>query len=345
MDRSPFAGSPSTLTAAADPRQRILVVDDRAENRVALGALLAEFGSGLEVVEAASGQEALRLAFENDFSVILLDVQMPEMDGFEVAELMRGIKRCRNVPILFVTAINKELNHVFRGYQVGAVDYLFKPLQPEILLAKLRVFLEMDRQTRELRRLNRELQETVNELAAAKAVIESQNALLREQAIHDSLTGAYNRGHLDNALLLERRIADESGHPLSLLLMDLDHFKRINDNHGHLFGDRVLEGFAALVRQLIRGNDIFARYGGEEFLLVMGGADLDSAAVVAERIRAGAEALLFEHEGERVPLTVSIGVATCAGDDPACLEGQLRRADEALYTAKGAGRNRIEIAS
>ena len=324
--------------------QKILVVDDRGENRVALSALLDLLDGDIQVVEADSGQEALRLALEHDFAVILLDVQMPEMDGFEVAELMRGIKRCRNVPILFVTAISKEREHVFRGYEVGAVDYIFKPLQPEILLAKLRIFLEMDRQKRELQRLNRELQEAVNELASAKATIENQNAQLRERAVRDALTGAYNRGHLDEALQQERRLAGETHQPLSLLLMDLDHFKRINDNYGHLFGDYVLESFASEVRQVIRGNDIFARYGGEEFLVVMGGAAADSALAVAERIRARAEGHPFEFEGKPVRVTVSIGVASCAGDNDRCLERQLLAADEALYAAKGAGRNRVELA-
>ena len=324
--------------------QRVLVVDDRGENRIALGALLADLDPPVATVEAESGQEALRLALEHDFAVILLDVQMPEMDGFEVAELMRGMKRCRNVPILFVTAISKEREHVFRGYEVGAVDYIFKPLQPEILKAKLRIFLEMDRQKRELQRLNRELRETVNELAAAKGVIERQNVQLREQAIHDHLTGAYNRTHLEEALVQETRIAGETRQPLSLLIMDLDRFKSINDNYGHPFGDTVLEGFAALVRQVIRGNDIFARYGGEEFLVVMGNAGVESALAVAERIRSRLEQWRFECEGEAVRVTVSIGLSCCDGDDEVCLEEQLKRADEALYAAKGAGRNRVMVA-
>jgi len=148
-------------------KQKILLVDDRPENLVALEALFE--GDDLDIIKATSGMQALGLVLEHDFALILMDVQMPEMDGFETAELMRGTKRSKHIPIIFVTAINKEDRHVFKGYESGAVDYLFKPVNPEIIKSKVKVFLDLDRQKKMLEKQATDLEKAIvraNEMAA-----------------------------------------------------------------------------------------------------------------------------------------------------------------------------------
>lgn len=157
-------------------KQKILLVDDRPENLFALETLLADFA--LDIIKAASGNEALALTLEHDFALVLLDVQMPEIDGFETAELMRGCEKTKNVPIIFVTAISHEEVHVFKGYETGAVDYLYKPISPYILQSKVKVFCELHRQkmiiqdhVNEIEKKNRILEKQLNEIKVLRGLL------------------------------------------------------------------------------------------------------------------------------------------------------------------------------
>jgi len=323
------------------PQENILLVDDRMENLMALEAILE--GEGRNIIKATSGNEALEVLLENDIAVVLLDVQMPDMDGFETAELMRSVERSRNIPILFVSAVNTEEAQVFRGYKAGAVDYILKPLDPVILTAKVNVFLELYRQRRELEEKTRILLRTIQKQEEYKRIIEEQNSALKELAIRDGLTGLFNYRHFQELLAREVEYAKRYGNEISCMMLDLDFFKQVNDSHGHLYGDFVLREFADLVGKEIRSTDILARYGGEEFVLLLPNIDLERARFVAEKIRKKVENHLFVMEDMSRTVTVSIGIY--CGQPEARLSGRdlLRYADKALYQAKEVGRNRVTV--
>jgi diguanylate cyclase (GGDEF)-like protein len=267
------------------PAPKVLVVDDRVENRVSLEAILE--GMAVEILCAASGEDALGLVLEHRFSVVLMDVQMPGMDGFETVGIMRQHPRTRSLPVVFITAISTERRFVSKGYEVGAVDYLFKPVDTEILRGKVRVFVELDTKTQLLEQRNAEL--------------ERLSAKLRDIAITDPLTGLHNRRFLaeivESEINLSRRqqVDSKNGAPrtntnsdLGFLMVDIDHFKRVNDERGHDVGDQVLVEVAARIRDSLRASDTIVRRGGEEFLALLRQTEAAGLERVAERIRTAA---------------------------------------------------------
>ncbi len=320
-------------------KTNILLVDDRPENLLALETILKRPGLGL--IKASSGNEALGMILEYDFALVLLDVQMPEMDGFETAELMRGNEETRHIPIIFVTAISKERKHVFRGYETGAVDYLFKPLDPDILLGKVNVFLDLYQQKRALKEMTRDLEETVRELETGKRVIEEKNKLLNDLSIRDGLTGLYNHRHMENVSKQEFIRAARYQTDLSCLLMDLDYFKKVNDTFGHAFGDVVLKAFALRVKQNLRSADLAFRYGGEEFMVLLPHTGIEGARQTAEKLRAYCETNPYTDGSTSTIVTVSIGLASLNEYDLQNAGELISYADKALYRAKAEGRNRI----
>lgn len=319
----------------------ILIVDDRPENLLTLEHLLDS--PELNIVRAGSGQEALARLLDHDFALVLLDVQMPDMDGFETAELMRGNKRTRHIPIIFVTANHTERQHIFRGYDSGAVDYLFKPLDPQMLFCKVRIFLEIHRQRQALQAKPRELDARIVELNLLQAELEEKNLQLQLLSSLDGLTGIPNRRQFDEMLGVEwSRMAREKL-PLSLIILDVDHFKRYNDRYGHLAGDfclrRVAEALDALMR---RPADMIARYGGEEFAAILPGTSLEGAQLVAEAMRRTVAGLAIEHTDSPVRdvVTISLGVSSVI-PIPGCIPADLiQAADQGLYQAKQNGRDR-----
>jgi diguanylate cyclase (GGDEF)-like protein len=323
-------------------RQDILIVDDRPENLIALESLLES--PGLNIVRATSGQEALGLMLDHDFALALLDVHMPEMDGFETAELMRGNTRTKHIPIIFVTANHTEPSNLFRGYDFGAVDYLFKPLDPQRLLSKVYIFLEIHRQRQALLAKTRELDAKILELQALQAELEEKNRQLYLLSSLDGLTGIPNRRQFNETLDLEWNRMCRERQSLSLVLLDVDYFKRFNDRYGHIDGDRCLKRVAgALASQLKRPADLVARYGGEEFAAILPGTGLDGARHIAEAMRATVQGLEIEHADSPIApmVTISLGVSSVI-PAPGCGPIDLiQAADQALYRAKQAGRNRI----
>jgi diguanylate cyclase (GGDEF)-like protein len=306
---------------------KILLVDDRKENLVTLRALLES--PGLEILTATSGNEALGLMLEHELAVVLLDVQMPDMDGFEVAELMRRTEKTKYIPIIFVTAISKDKQYIFKGYETGAVDYLFKPLDPVVLKSKINIFLELSRNKQELEESKRQ--------------IEAKNKRLREISIRDGLTGLYNHLHFEEMLSREFELARRNETDLSCFMMDLDYFKDVNDTFGHTFGDFVLKSFSELGKRVIRKTDVFARYGGEEFVLLLPHTGLDGARVLAEKFRQKAEAYLYQHGGHSRRVTISIGISSYFFHRPQQAADLISFADKALYRAKAAGRNQVRV--
>ena len=546
---------------ADDEKVKILVVDDRPENLLAIEGVLER--QDLAIITATSGNKALGLVLEHNFALILLDVQMPEMDGFEVAELIRGSEKTRHIPIIFVTAINKEDTHVFTGYEKGAVDYLFKPLDPQILRNKVNVFVELFQQRKKLQESNQELSRTVAKLeevnqtikaqqesvieeerlkvllqmagatahelnqplmvlmgnvqlmemedgisdtlkerlatvteaanrigaivkkiqtlrreeptayAAGKTILNleqpvsilsvedkdddfnkvkqilddheqlkltrvkslqdafdqleeihfdlifldymlpdgnglefidavnrmgletpvvvitgqgdeliasriiqagaydylpkakvSSKALLRiisnalekaglkremrmaqeklaEMSVRDELTGLFNRRYFQEALDREISGAERYGHGLALCMIDLDHFKRVNDTYGHLCGDRVLKDFGRLLAESTRKYDVACRYGGEEFSVILPDTSLKKATSLCERFRERIKSFEFHWEDVTLQITTSVGVAARSAGGDIGGEQLIDLADKALYRAKSDGRDRV----
>jgi len=230
---------------------KILVVDDTPANLVAMRRLLSKFE--VQLVEVSSGNAALAACLDHEFALILLDVQMPEMDGFEVAALLSEEARTADTPIIFVTAAYADDLNRLKGYSFGAVDYIAKPINDIILQSKVRVFLDLYRGRQQLRQLLDVLNLRNGQLEAEIAERKRIEALVRHQAGHDVLTGLPNRSlfmdRLDQALERSRR----QGHPCALLYIDIDGFKPVNDQHGHHAGDLLLQGIAQRMRELVPG--------------------------------------------------------------------------------------------
>ena len=549
------------------PKPCVLLVDDRPENLTALERILE--APDLNIVKATSGNDALALMLNHDFALVLLDVQMPDMDGFETAELMRGSERTKHVPLIFVTAISTQQKHVFKGYESGAVDYIFKPVEPEVLTSKVQVFLDLHKQKRSLERTSRELrrvlaeQKKTNEslrkanqtiLEQQKSVIEEErlkvllqmagatahelnqplmallgnvelmslnrdkpeklaryvkaveeagqkmseivrkissiqydstrpyadssliidldqrvkiltvvpadsfqglnsllqayrhismdwagtireamilleqdvyhlilldyflpdgngadflkalsnqrldvpvvivtgqgNELIASQALQagaydylpremvndeilvrsitaslgkfrirkeveaarikmadmstkDELTGLYNRRYFGEALEREVSRARRYETPLVLCIMDLDHFKKINDTYGHPTGDMVLSRIGGLLKAHIRQSDLACRYGGEEFAVILPSTEAGDAVSLCERFRTMVSETRFECHSAGFQITISVGIGTYDNSIEQSPAELIRMADTALYKAKHEGRNRV----
>lgn len=546
------------------PPVPILIVDDQPANLLALESLLER--ADIRVLKAGSGNEALGIMLETDVALVLMDVQMPEMDGFETAELMRQSARTRHIPIIFVTAISKEEQHVFKGYESGAVDYLFKPIDPHILLSKVNVFLELRKKQLDLERTTRELNDMIDGLRSAnRKIIEQQSALIEEErlkvllqmagatahelnqpltgllgtielirldrndpekldrhlmrieeagnrisaivkrmqgiqvfdtidltppsesdALHpermnllwieephrknhpaevsiirqmypnilsaasiregmdrlesgefdlvisrfrmadgtaldllnwmnqkrydaplivvaakgderiatqvlqagaydyvslnhlsrkewiervnkalgrarikkearkaiqkmaelstrDGLTGLYNRRYFTEALEREVARAIRRQSDLILCMFDIDHFKRINDTLGHQAGDMVLSTFGRLLTEWLRMTDIPCRYGGEEFAVILADTNKEQTLIVCDRFRNALSDHVFQYAGQAFHITASAGVASILDIFPRAPDSLVAAADQALYSAKNSGRNRVVL--
>ena len=540
---------------AHSEKPKILIVDDLHSNIIILEGILRDLD--LTTVSARSGSEALSFMLDNDFALVLLDVQMPEMDGFETAELMRGSAKTRHIPIIFVTAISKSQEHIFRGYEAGAVDYIFKPFNPHILKGKVKIFLELYNQKKKLEGINDELREanrrildqqrsiieeerlkvllqlsgatahelnqplmgllgiveiiklekdpnTVmeyvgkieeatsrissivqkiqtiryddvipystgvsiinidqqiniliveendddfeaindilmennninvervksigeafscmdeepldlllldyylpdgnafemlermneeryevpaviitgqgNEVIASKIIQAgaydylprdslSSNSLSRtilntlekaqlkkqvkeaynrmvDMSVRDELTGLFNRRYFIDAIEAEVARSQRYRTDLVLCIFDIDHFKKVNDTHGHPTGDKVLSKIGNLLKDSIRDNDIACRYGGEEFAILLPHTNIEEAGIMSERFRELVASYDFDVNELHLSITVSIGVAQYQSDSNISGSMLLEQADKALYKAKKEGRNRTII--
>ncbi|TGE33768.1 diguanylate cyclase [Desulfosporosinus sp. Sb-LF] len=321
---------------------KILIVDDNLGNLLVLEGILEELECN--IIRAMSGNEALGLTLEHEFALVLLDVQMPEMDGFETAELMRGSERTKFIPIIFVTAISKDQRCIFKGYEVGAVDYLFKPIEAIVLKSKVKVFLELYKQKRMLKTQAEVLEAKVKELLELKET----NFHLENLSTLDGLTGIPNRRSFDQFIEMSWKNSMREQQTLALVMADIDYFKAFNDNYGHLKGDDCLRLVAkTLVTSIKRPIDFVARYGGEEFIAVLPNTDKIGALLVAERMRRNIEHLAITHEHSMVAscVTISLGITDIIPQQADTILELIQTVDNALYQAKQLGRNRVFVAS
>jgi diguanylate cyclase (GGDEF)-like protein len=312
----------------------ILIVDDHPQNILALEAVIADMG--FDIITARSGNDALRLSLKHDFALILLDVQMPGMNGFEVARLIRANPKTGHFPIIFVTAGMKDLLDQIEGYETGAVDYLMKPFEPVILRSKVRVFQELYQQRKVIERFYSNLEQIVEERTAE---LKDANETISRLAATDELTKLFNRRSFNDNLAAAVSATRRHQYPLAMIMIDLDHFKTVNDTFGHSEGDEVLKTFADVLREMIRVEDIAARWGGEEFVVILPHTSCDAAAALAERIR-----VAFERQvGSTKPITLSASFGVVQLQEEENPDDLIRRADAALYRAKDNGRNQVVI--
>lgn len=299
--------------ATLPERPRLLVVDDQPIN---IQTLYQIFHADHEVFKATGGEQALAFCRDNPPpDLILLDVVMPGMDGIEVCRRLKADPTLADIPVIFVTACSEPADET-GALEAGGVDFIAKPVNPAVVRARVKTHL----------------------------TLKAQADLLRSLVFVDGLTGVANRRRFDEALQIEWRRCRRSGAPLTLLMIDIDHFKRYNDHYGHQIGDACLQKIAAALKAgLKRAHDLVARYGGEEFVCLMPECDYPAGQNKAEELRAAVAALGIPHADSPTAnrVTLSIGIAVMHPDGESGPEALVAAADAALYEAKNGGRDRV----
>ena len=293
--------------------QTVLVIDDSVEIHYLLEARLRP--ERLELRYALGAEEGLSAARALQPDLILLDVSMPERSGFEVCRLLKEDPRTAALPIIFLSGSTDVVNKVL-GFELGAVDYVTKPFDPAELRARVRSALRMKR---------------YQDMLAARAQL-------------DGLTGLWNRAYFDRRVVEEIAAVQRYGRRLCLVMLDIDHFKALNDRHGHPFGDQVLQGVGECLAAAVRTADAACRYGGEEFCLILGETDSQGGLVLAQRVRERFGELNLWCAGQVVPVTASFGVASSDQfQEAAELSARqlIAAADAAMYLAKTGGRDQV----
>lgn len=299
--------------AAPQRRPRLLVVDDQP---IHLQVLYRALSAGHQLFMATSGAQALRVCREQSPDLILLDVVMPDMDGFEVLRQLKATPETTDIPVIFVTAHGGDEIET-HCLQAGAVDFIPKPINPNVVRARVKTHL----------------------------TLKLQSDFLRDMAFRDGLTGVSNRRQFDDRLAIEWGRAQRNGSPLTLMLLDVDCFKPFNDHYGHQAGDDCLRQLAAVLKaELRRPTDLVARYGGEEFVCLLPDTGFDDGMVMAQKMLDAVRAKAITHAYSEVApvVTISLGVATRegAGQD-GMAEALLALADARLYHVKRTGRARV----
>jgi diguanylate cyclase (GGDEF)-like protein len=292
----------------------VLIVDDQRTVIHALGHLLKE---DYQVLVAISGAKALELASGAKIpDLILLDVMMPDMDGYEVCRRLKNDSRTKNIPVIFVTAMGDSENEA-KGLDLGAVDYIAKPFNNAVVKSRVRTHVQLKIRT----------------------------DMLEKLAMVDGLTGISNRRSFDLGLTMEWKRAARSRREISVIMLDIDHFKPYNDNYGHGAGDDCLQRVATSLRSAMhRPADLIARYGGEEFVALLPETDAQGTAEVAEKLGQAVAGLALPHAYSPIAdhITVSVGHATRQAAPNQMPQDVLKAADQALYKAKEGGRNQIQ---
>lgn len=328
LAQQPFPLSTIDHPLANQPPMSVLVVDDQAVVRETLSSYLHQLGVK-EVRAAASSEEALTLFRTLRPDLVLLDVCMPVNDGYWVAQQIREMDEGGWTPIIFLSALGRD-EDLWRGIESGGDDYLIKPVTPLVLFAKLRA---MQRLLKMRKRLSNLAEEALQNSKKLHKLVE-----------RDGLTGMINRRGFDRLLHQSIRQAKREGLPLTLMLLDIDHFKRYNDALGHLQGDTCLQHVSRLLQEICqRPNDTAARYGGEEFALILPNTPKSGAMTFARACLQMLKSLNLYHPDSPVgpSVTMSGGITTCIPGEHTSIEELVMRADEALYIAKAKGRNQF----
>lgn len=289
---------------------KILVIDDSKTTRHVLNTSLKSYGH--DIISAVDGEEGIAMVQKERPDLILLDIHMPKMDGFETCRIIKKNHNLKDIPILFMTGHYKSVQDAVKGFELGACDYIRKPFEIDELLARVEVMLK----------------------------IKVQQDTIKELSLTDDLTGLYNRRMMHIRLKENLALAKRHDCPLSCMMIDIDHFKNVNDTYGHLFGDYVIVEVAKILKSFTRTEDLLIRYGGEEFLLVIH-ETLAKVYVLAERLRKTIEAYSYTMNEHSISLKVSIGITKYMDNVTDTEEKIIALADSALYYAKYSGRNRV----
>ena len=289
-----------------DKKLTILIVDDTETNIDVLLNLLDNY----DVAVAVNGKSALDIVENDKIDLILLDIMMPEMDGYEVCEKIKSNPKTKDIPIIFITARSDE-DSIEKAYDIGGIDYVTKPFKPKELLARVKTHLEM------------------------RVLIKNLNFL----ASHDSLTGIYNRRKFFE--LSQKEFTTQNN--LFAIMIDIDDFKAINDTYGHNIGDKVIINVTKTISNLLKDNYIFGRLGGEEFGIILVEDSIDTVKQTIEDIRKSVESIKVKSNNSKdISVTISSGIAQ-KNIDILNLDCLLKEADSCLYEAKGKGKNRSVI--
>lgn len=302
----------------------LLIIDDSIAVREELIDLLTAEGDFNVFLQAGDGASGLKILSDpaQNVDVVCCDLNMPRMDGYQFLRMARANPGLMGIPIVMATS-ETDATDVVKAFGLGANDFISKPFNPSILRVRLKNMLHI-----------KHLQD----------LLKAQRGMMEEMATRDSLTSLANLRSFRLSLEDEYHRSMRYGEPMSLLMVDLDHFKKINDTYGHRRGDAVLRETARIMVDVMRKVDFVARYGGEEFVVIMPHTGLEGAVKAAERLRASVEDTWFEGLPEAGDITISIGVTTLVEGVDVEVDGLIERADEALYRAKVNGRNRVEKA-
>ena len=292
--------------------KKILVVDDTISNLDILSDLLEDY----DVIDVTNGADALEIVNEESIDLILLDIMMPDMDGYEVCTRLKANDETKNIPIVFITAKVDE-ESIEKAYDLGGADYVTKPFKPKELLARVKKELK--------------IQELIKSL-------ELKQEELKLLASTDPMTDLYNRRYFSKVSKNILGLAKRDKKELSIIMMDIDKFKNINDTYGHQVGDDVIVALANILKEKRRNSDIVCRFGGEEFIILLPNTSINGASILAEKIRVTIENSLIN---KSISVTSSFGISSVHLDDD--IETSIVKADKALYNAKESGRNRICI--
>jgi diguanylate cyclase (GGDEF)-like protein len=321
-----------------DNRYKILIVDDVPKNIQVAANILQK--NGYQMAFAQDGRTAIAQTEDNRFDLILLDIMMPQMDGFEVCQQIRKSAANKDVPVIFLTAKN-DSESIVKGFELGAMDYVTKPFNGTELLARVKTHLELYRSKQEIQQTNERLEIEISERIKAEEELKRSNEKYQYLSIHDNLTGLYNTRYLYHAL--EALIADSStgNQRFSLIFLDIDNFKHVVDSHGHLNGSQALAEVADTIQGCLAEPAFAVAYGGDEFVVVLPGFDRQQAIEKAEQIRSTMIATIYLPRVEKgVRLKASFGISTYP-DDADDITHILAKADQAMFNIKTTGKNAV----
>ena len=321
-------------TQAEGKRFKVLAVDDDPDALEALTRYLTS--EGYEVVSASGGKEGLRTALSEVPELVIADWEMPDMDGTELCRALRKTDVGRSMYFILLTGAESE-ERIVEAFDSGADDFASKPIIPRLLGARIKGGVR-------LAQLQRKIEEDKHTMMRQVAELGVLNRKLRSASLTDVLTELTNRRYCINRLEGEWASMGRTLKPLSVVMLDIDRFKAVNDQYGHDVGDLVLREVAMILQESSRTSDEVCRLGGEEFLIIATDTDEDTCRILAERVRAAVKACVLRLTGTEVSVTVSLGVA-CSHSGHETVQGLLKAADEAVYLAKGSGRDQVRVAS
>ncbi len=305
---------------------KILIADDIRENLIALERILSDIDA--EIMSVENGNKAVLAAFHNDFDLILMDVKMPQMDGFEAVKLIKKEEKNKYIPVIFLTAAYSDELSKIEGVKAGAVDFITKPISEDLLIGKVKLLLEIQKNRKELELMSKELS--------------MKNRRLKEMLFYDSLTGVINRKPLYDLIEKNIKKAKRENKKCAILFLDLEKFKEINDIYGHDAGDLVLKKAAQKIKSCIRNSDLLGRIGGDEFVACLDNiSNYEDAGKIAEKINA-AFANKVKIDNNMINLMVSIGIAVYPDDGQTVIE-LLKNSDLAMFHAKKAKNNYFQF--